>query len=60
MGFDIRPVPDAPDEDAPEVVATPEGDNEFPPDAPLKPLPEGAERNPRGAEPDDPYKQDHT
>ncbi len=59
MGFSIRPVPDVPEEDAPDVVGTPEGDNEFPPDAPLKPVPDGAEQDPRGAEPD-PYKQDHT
>jgi hypothetical protein len=40
------------------VVATPEGDNEFAPDQPLKPLPKGAELDPNGAEPDA-YKQDH-
>jgi hypothetical protein len=36
----------------PTVVATPEGDNEFPPDAPLNPLPEGALLTPNGAAPD--------
>ena len=37
------------------VVGTPEGDNEFAPDQPLKPLPDGAEKIPRGSAPD-PYK----
>ncbi len=40
------------------TVATPEGDNEFAPDQPLKPVPESAEQNTRDAGPD-PYKQDH-
>ena len=59
MSMEIRPVPDEPEEDAPDVVGTPEGDNEFQPDEPLHPLPDGAERDPRGAEPDT-YKQDHS
>lgn len=57
MGFDIRPVPDSPQDQEPDTVGTPEGDNEFAPDQPLKPLPDGVEQDPRGAEPD-PYKQD--
>ncbi len=33
-------------EDAPDTVATPEGDNEFRPDQPLTPAPEGLQRTP--------------
>ena len=40
----------------PDTVATPEGDNEFPSDQPLHPLPTEAEENPRGSAPDD-YRQ---
>ncbi len=35
-------VPEVPDQE-PDVVGTPEGDNEFAPDQPLKKLPDGAE-----------------
>ncbi len=62
MGFDIRPVPDSPNDNEPNVVGTPEGDNEWAPDEPLKPsdvTPANGLQDPRGAEPDDPYKQDH-
>lgn len=31
---------------SPSTVATPEGDNEFPPDAPLTPTPDGLQRTP--------------
>ena len=48
----IQPVPDSPADNEPDVVGTPEGDNEFAPDQPLKPLPVDAEENPRGAAPD--------
>lgn len=58
MPMEIRPVPDSPQDHEPDVVGTPEGDNEFAPDEPLHPVPDGAEQDPRGAEPD-PYKQDH-
>ena len=34
------------------VVGTPEGDNEFAPDEPLQPTPDGAEQIPRGNAPD--------
>ncbi len=38
---------DLPTEDPqPSTVATPEGDNEFPPDAPLTPAPGGLQRTP--------------
>ncbi len=37
----------APDKDPqPTTVATPEGDNEFPPDVPLTPTPDGLQRVP--------------
>ena len=62
MATKIRPVPDSPDDQEPASIATPEGDNEIPPDQPLQPsaaiATEGLE-NPRGAEPDDDYKKDH-
>jgi hypothetical protein len=48
--------PDSPEDHEPDTVGTPEGDNEFPPDAPLRPLPDGAELDPRGAAPDE-YRQ---
>jgi len=44
-------VPDSVPEDAPATVGTPEGDNEFGPDQPLKPLPDGAEQEPMGGAP---------
>lgn len=48
MSDEIRKVKD----NEAKVVGTPEGDNEFSPDEPLKPLPEGAEQDPRGNAPD--------
>jgi hypothetical protein len=36
--------PDLPEDLEPDTVATPEGDGEDPPDAPLKPTPEGMQR----------------
>jgi hypothetical protein len=44
--------PDTVPEGSPEVVGTPEGDNEFTPDEPLKKLPDEAEQVPRGGGPD--------
>jgi hypothetical protein len=55
MATEIRPVANSPMDGEPNAVGTPEGDNEFAPDQPLKPLPDGAEQTPRGNEPD-PYK----
>jgi hypothetical protein len=43
---DPRDSPDSPEDDEPDTVATPEGDGEGPPDAPLKPAPEGMQRTP--------------
>ncbi len=40
------------EDDATDVVGTPEGDNEFTPDEPLHPVPDGAEQEPRGGAPD--------
>jgi hypothetical protein len=37
---------DTPEDDEPDTVATPEGDNEGAPDAPLQPAPEGMQRTP--------------
>ena len=37
---------------APDTVATPEGDNEFPADQPLTDIPAGAEQTPGGSAPD--------
>ena len=48
MSDEIRAV----EEGATDVVGTPEGDNEFAPDEPLKPTPTGAEQTPRGSAPD--------
>jgi segregation and condensation protein B len=45
------PIPMNPEDDVPDTVATPEGDNEFAPDEPLKPIQEGFE-TPPGSEPD--------
>ncbi len=47
--------PDSADDSKTDVVGTPEGDNEFKPDEPLKPVPAEAEQVPRGGAPD-PYK----
>ena len=50
--------PDSVPEDAPTVVGTPEGDNEFSPDEPLKQIPDDALQEPRGGGVDG-YRQDH-
>jgi hypothetical protein len=43
MTTEIEPVPDDPeDEVGTDVVATPEGDNEIPPDEPLEPAADAA------------------
>ncbi len=61
MTTDIRPVPDDPNDDgSSDVIATPEGDNEFLPDEPLQPSADAAMtglETPRGSEPDS-YKAD--
>jgi hypothetical protein len=51
--------PDTPQDHEPTTVATPEGDNEFAPDQPLKPIQEieGTLQTPRGQGPQS-YKQD--
>jgi hypothetical protein len=41
-----RDSPDTPEDNEPDTVATPEGDGEYPPDAPLQPAPEGLQRTP--------------
>ena len=38
--------PDSPETNEPDTVATPEGDNEYAPDQPLRPAPEGMQRTP--------------
>jgi hypothetical protein len=38
---DPRDSPDTPEDNEPDTVATPEGDNEYPPDVPLTPAPKG-------------------
>lgn len=43
---DPRDSPDRPQTQRPSTVATPEGDNEFAPDEPLTPAPEGLQRTP--------------
>ena len=43
---DPRDSPISPQVDEPDTVATPEGDNEYAPDQPLKPAPEGLQRTP--------------
>jgi hypothetical protein len=43
---DPRDSSDLPEDDEPDTVATPEGDGEGAPDAPLKPAPEGLQRTP--------------
>ena len=43
---DPRDTPDSPQDHEPDTVATPEGDNEYAPDQPLKPAPEGLQRTP--------------
>jgi hypothetical protein len=42
--------PDSPEDQEPDTIATPEGDNEAPPDQPLSPLSAAVER-PRGDDP---------
>jgi hypothetical protein len=41
---DPRDSPDTPEDNEPDTIATPEGDNEGPPDAPLRPASEGLQR----------------
>jgi hypothetical protein len=41
---DPRDSPDSPEDEEPDTVATPEGDAEDLPDAPLKPAPRGMQR----------------
>ena len=43
---DPRDSPDSSQPQAPSTVATPEGDNEYAPDQPLQPAPEGLQRTP--------------
>ena len=43
---DPRNSPDSSQTEEPTTVATPEGDNEYAPDQPLKPAPEGLQRTP--------------
>ena len=57
MADQIRPVADSPMDAEPDTVGTPEGDNEYRPDQPLTPAPDG-EQTPRGSDPDDCYKSD--
>ena len=45
-GPDPRDSPDTPEDNEPDTVATPEGDNEWPPDEPLKPIAGGFQRTP--------------
>ncbi len=56
MATEIEPVADSPMDEEPDRVHTPEGDNEFAPDQPLKPLDQGLQ-TPRGNG-KDPYKED--
>ena len=42
----LDPNPGDPQDHQPDTVATPEGDNEYLPDEPLAPLPEGLQRWP--------------
>ena len=63
MATEIRPVPDGVADDASDVVATPEGDNEILSDEPLEPASDAAVSGlqvPRGNEPADKYKNDRT
>jgi hypothetical protein len=43
---DPRDSPDTPEDNEPDTVSTPAGDNEAPPDVPLKPAREGLRRAP--------------
>ena len=38
--------PDSPEDNQPDTIATPEGDNEAPPDAPLEPVSDDLETPP--------------
>lgn len=58
MADNIRPIPQASEAHESDVIATPEGDGEFDPTQPLRPLPEGALEDPRGNKPDS-YDRDH-
>jgi hypothetical protein len=42
----LNPNPGDPQDVRPETVATPEGDNEYTPDEPLTPVPDGLQRTP--------------
>ena len=44
--LDPRDTPDSSQTNEPDTVATPEGDNEYSPDQPLRPAPEGLQRTP--------------
>jgi hypothetical protein len=56
MADEIKPVADSPMDEEPSTVATPEGDNEFAPDQPLKSVVDGLQV-PRGSEVDS-YRKD--
>ncbi len=43
---DPRDSPDNAQTEQPDTVGTPEGDNEYSPDQPLRPAPEGLQRTP--------------
>ncbi len=43
---DVRDSDDVPMDREPNTVATPEGDNEYAPDQPLTPLPDGLQKTP--------------
>lgn len=43
---DPKDTPQSPETHEPDTVATPEGDNEYAPDQPLRPAPEGLQRTP--------------
>lgn len=42
----VRDSPDTPEDHEPDTVGTPEGDNEFAPDEPLKPVCGGPQETP--------------
>lgn len=52
--------PDSPEDEEPDTVATPEGDNEFAPKQPLKPEldAEGTLQTPRGGDPEENDRRD--
>jgi hypothetical protein len=43
---DPRDSPDTPEDNEPDTLETPQGDEEWPPDKPLKPIPDGMQRPP--------------